>query len=256
VAAVAGRKVLAKVGQLLDELEREDERTVAELSAAVGEPRSTIYRLLAGLRELGMVDPGRTRGSFRLGLRFMELGSQVQARLDERAAALPGMRRLHDETGETVFLTVRRGFEAVCIERIEGRRVQVLALSLGGSLPLHLGAAPRVLLAFAPEELQDEYLKSGKLERVTPNSLTKPRELREDLARIRERGLAISDEDVTLGIAALGAPIRDRNGGVVTALSVAGVRPAILGDDVDRISGRLREEADVVSRQLGWRGEP
>ena len=69
------------------------------------------------------------------------------ARFDERQAALPHMEHLHDMTGETVFLCVRRGLRAVCIERIEGSHVVSLALRLGGSLPLHAGAAPRALLA-------------------------------------------------------------------------------------------------------------
>ena len=73
----------------------------------------------------------------------MRLGAAVIERLDERQAALPVMERIHEATGETVFLLVRRGDDAVCIERLEGLRVQSLALRLGGSLPLHVGAGPR-----------------------------------------------------------------------------------------------------------------
>ena len=90
------------------------------------------------------------RGTYRLSLKLFDLGSTVLDRFDERASALPVMQRLHDETGPTVFLCVRRGLEAVCIERIDGARVTLLELRLGGSLPLHLGAAPRRLLRSSP----------------------------------------------------------------------------------------------------------
>src|SRR5207244_10669190 len=95
---------------------------------------------------------GSRPGTYRLGWRLLRLGSAVIARLDERQAALPVMERIHERTGETVFLCVRRGDDAVCIERLDGLRVQSLMLRLGGSLPLHLGAGPRTLLAWEPPE--------------------------------------------------------------------------------------------------------
>ena len=91
----------------------------------------------------------------------MRLGAAVVERLDERQAALPVMERIHERVGETVFLLVRRGRNAVCIERLEGLRVQSLALRLGGSLPLHAGAGPRALLAWEPEAEWEEYVDEG-----------------------------------------------------------------------------------------------
>src|SRR5262249_61379656 len=97
-----------------------------------------------------MVEAGSRSGTYRLGWRLLRLGSAVIERLDERQAALPVMERIHERTGETVFLLVRRGDEAVCIERLGGLRVQSLALRLRGSLPLPPRARPRAPLAARP----------------------------------------------------------------------------------------------------------
>lgn len=255
-AAELGREtpvqVLAKVGALLDQLAEDGETTAAELADRIGEPRSTVYRLLATLQRLDMVEPGTRRGTYRLGLALLRLGSAVVARFDERQAALPIMERIHEETGETVFLCIRRGFDAVCIERLDGRRVQSLALRLGGSLPLHAGAAPRVLLAFEKESLWDEYLGAGPLESFTPATPSTRKALVASLEETRAQGYAVSDEDVTLGIAALGAPIYDYRGSVRAALSISGVRPAILGTNAKTMTKLVVDGADEISRTLGY----
>lgn len=246
-------RVIAKAASLLDQLAAEGESTAAHLSDALGEPRTSVYRLLRALAGVGFVEPGSHRGSYRLGLKLFRLGGSVVARFDERQAALPHMEALHARTGETVFLCVRRGRDAVCIERLEGSRAVSLALKLGGTLPLHAGAAPRVLLAAQPAAAWDEYCDAAdELASFTPTTLRTRRELASDLEQVRCRGFAISDEDVTLGIAAIGAPIRDHHGTVTAALSISGVRPAILGDGVNELTGLVVAAADAASRSLGF----
>ena len=244
-------QVLGKVSMLLDALAEEHELGASRLADLIGEPRSTVYRLLSSLQTLELVEPGSRRGTYRLGLRLFRLGSAVVARFDERQAALPVMERLHEETGETVFLCIRRGFEAVCIERIDGRLVQSMALRLGGSMPLHAGAATRALLAHEPRTLWDDYARAAQLERFTEHTLVTGEALVADLEATLATGVAVSDEDVVLGIAAVGAPIFDHQGRVCASISMSGPRPTILGD-AEKSSRRLIAEAGAeISRSLG-----
>src|SRR4051812_5687684 len=159
--------VLGKAMALIDGLAEVGAATPAQLAELTGEPRSTVYRLLSNLQGLELVEPGPRRGTFVLGLKLFRLGRTVVSRFDERQAALPVMERIHDELGENIFLCVRRGYDAVCIERLDGTRVNMLALSLGGSLPLHAGGASRALLAFEPEAFWEEYLEHGLPEALT-----------------------------------------------------------------------------------------
>jgi DNA-binding IclR family transcriptional regulator len=252
-AAGQGRvQLLDKAAALLDRLARDGELSGARLAEALGEPRSSVHRLLDGLRAVGYVEPGSRRGSYRLGLKLFRLGSSVPGRFDERAAARPVMERLHAQTEQTIFLTVRSGFEGVCIERVDGRWVQNMALQLGGSLPLHVGAGPRVLLAGADDAFVDAYLARGELERFTAHTITTADALWADVRATRAAGHAISDEDDVLGMAAVGAPIRDHDGHVTATVSLSGPKPTVLGQERRRSLALIAEAAAEISRALGY----
>lgn len=245
-------RAIQKAGQLLELLASGPKRAV-ELAEHTGEPRSSVYRMLSSLRELDYVEHGDRRGEFQLGMRLMRLGGAVAARFNVRQAALPGMERLRELTDETVLLYVRRGSEAACVERIDGRWVRLEVVDVGGTLPLHVGAAPPTLLAHAGAEAVEEYLDTVRLEPWTPLSPTTPREVRAKLDEIVHAGVAVSDQDVVLGVASVAAPIRDWSGDVVAAVSVSGMRDGLLGDgrlaDTERL---VRAAAEEASARLGW----
>jgi DNA-binding IclR family transcriptional regulator len=246
-------RALAKAVHLLEQLAEEREATPRRLAVLLEEPRSTTYRLLRSLEALDLVEPGSQAGTYRLGWKLMRLGSAVVERLDERQAALPVMERVHERVGETVFLVVRRGWDAVCIERLEGLRVQSLALRLGGSLPLHVGAGPRALLAWEPRTVWNEYVSSGLLTALTDRTPTTRAALFRELTNTRQQGYAVSDEDVTPGIASLGAPIFDYTGNVRAALSIGGLKTLVLGDSRDEFAKLLVDGAREISAALGHR---
>ena len=242
--------VLGKAMALIDRIAEVGAATPAQLAELTGEPRSTVYRLLANLQQLELVEPGPRRGTFVLGLKLFRLGNTVASRFDERQAALPVMERIHAELGETTFLCVRRGYNAVCIERIDGTRVNLLALSLGGSLPLHAGGASRALLAFEPEAFWDEYLEHGGPEALTARTPVTRDALLDELRDTRARGYAISEQEVIPGIAAFGAPIFDHTGAVRASLSVGGLREQLF-ERREHAIDLLRDAAAEISRTLG-----
>src|SRR4051812_26872602 len=208
MAAPEPVQVLRKATTLLERLADGGGLSAAQLADSTGEPKSTIHRLLASLESLGYVERGSARGTFRLGLKLLELGSSVLGRLDERQAAQASLRRLHAETEQSVYLCVRDGLRAVCIDRIDGRWVRSMVLQVGASLPLHIGAAPRVLLAFAGADVWDEYLAwATDLRALVPDSSMDPDELVERLEQICQRGFEVSDGETAIGMAGVGAPV-------------------------------------------------
>ena len=243
---------LAKAVLLLEALADEREATPRRLSELLHEPRTTVYRLLTGLQALDMVEAGSRAGTYRLGWRLLQLGSAVIERLDERQAALPVMERIHERIGETIFLCVRRGDDAVCIERLDGLRVQSLALRLGGSLPLHLGAGPRALLAWEPREEWEAYVERSPLEAMTEKTPATREALFTELASSVEQGYVVSDEDVTPGIASLGAPVFDYTGRIRAAISIGGMRAFLLEEIRDEAVELLTSGAREISSALGY----
>jgi DNA-binding IclR family transcriptional regulator len=246
-------KVLGKAARLLDVLADHPDSTAPWLASRLEEPRPTVYRLVQDLMGLGYVEQGARRGTYRLGMELFRLGSLVGLRLDVRERAAPVMNQLHEATGETVYLVIRRHYQAVCIDRVEGLHIRSMALHLGGSLPLHLGAGPRVLLAYEPREFWAQYLDEVELTAMTPRSPMSKGGITALLEEILHCGYAISDEDVTLGISSIGAPVFDHTGGLHAALSVGGLRSAVLGDGGERVIKLVVEGAAEVSRAMGHR---
>jgi DNA-binding IclR family transcriptional regulator len=246
----SGLDLVTKVGAVLDALEERGELTAAELALATGEPLSSIYRLVRSLIGIGWLDKGVRRGGYRLGLHFLTVGSVLEDAIDIREAALPALRRLVDETGATGFLCVRRAGRAVCVERIEGTTVRSPALQLGNSLPLYAGAAPRAVLAYLPAAEQLAVLRDAVPQPgdpVRPSAAT----ILADAEASRVAGYTVSNEDVTPGIAALGAPVFDHRGDLAAAISISGLKSQVLGDLENRNITLIQQAADSVSRALG-----
>src|SRR3954454_22035229 len=227
------------------------EMTLSEFVRRSGYSKSTTYRLLVTLEKAGWLEHGPA-GTFRLSIRPFQVGSILVDSLELRREAGPIMARVAADVDQTVFLVVPAGTLAVCLERIESEQgVRLSELYVGGSQPLHLGAAPRALLAFE-DQLLPPLLQSG-LSRRTERSLVDPTDLRADLAETRERGYSISDEDVTPDVAAIGAPIFGSRGQVVGAVSIGGLRRRILPPRAQHVSCLLHACRDI-SRRLGHRG--
>lgn len=251
-STVAGLRLVEKAVEVLDLLAVEGELTVAQLADRTGEPRSSLYRLIGSLEKLDFVEPGSLRGAFRLGVHVLRLGAATFSGLDERSRAIPVMTRIRDETGLTAYLLVRRGRQAICVERLEGLRVASLALQVGGSLPLHAGAAPRALLAFGPEEAWQEYADGSELQLFTTKTPDSAKRLVEVLAKERRLGVTVSDGDVTNGIAAVGAPIYDHHGQVKAAISVSGLREEVIGRSAPDVRRLIAAAAAEISSALGY----
>jgi DNA-binding IclR family transcriptional regulator len=251
-ANVSPIQTLNKAVAVLNLLADKGELTPTQIAKHLGEPRSSIYRLIGGLSNHELVAEGSRRSTYRLGIGLLRLGGLVAERFDVHQAALPAMQTIHEQTGETIYLCIRRGFSAVCIERLAGERVQLLALRLGGSMPLHVGGAPLALLAFESDEFQQEYLSTGDLTPILPAKSRTVREIKEELERVRQGGVAIGDEDITPGIAAIGAPVFGLDGKVQAAISISGTKPLIMEEFLDRTVALVTEAARNTSVALGY----
>jgi DNA-binding IclR family transcriptional regulator len=254
-AGAGGHRVqldgLDTVVRVLDVIEAEGEAGPSLVALAAGIRRRDAAALLDRLCDVGLVERSGGAGTYRLGLRLFRLGAAVGRRLEVRQAARPVLEDIHRATEETAYLCVRRDDAALCVDRIDGLWVQSLTLRVGEALPLHLGAASRVLLAFESEEFLRGYLARVTFEHLTERTPATRAAVRRELRAVVTRGYAVSDGDLRLGIASVGAAVRDHTGAVVAALSVGGLRPSILGDAA-KTARLVVDGAARVSRALAF----
>lgn len=220
------------------------EMTLSEVAGRLGLNRATAYRLLMTLERHRLIQRS-SRGVYRLGLGLVALGGTVQRHSALVEHAAPHLRRLAHELEMTSFLSVLDGDEAVCLYRVDAGPMQVARFRLGERLPLHLGAGPLALLA-GLDDGEVERILGRPLQRATDRSVCDPATVRARLARLRVEGVALSDQDVTPGVGAIGAPVKGRNGETLAAVSVSALAQDLFGARMGRIVAAVRETAGAV----------
>jgi DNA-binding IclR family transcriptional regulator len=214
--------VIDRMMDVLAALERRPSGlTIRELTAALGLPRTSVYRILNTLQLHDMVrrDAG---GGYHLGRRLLELAARVAAGTggnDVAAACQPHLDRLAAELGEGVKLSVLDPDGVLVMAVAQGRRDYALTATRGQHLPAHAGAAGKLLLAFLPPAELDR--RTGQpLAALMPRTITDPRRLRTELARIRRQGWAQDKGENLASILAYAAPVAAPDGGLLAAISV------------------------------------
>jgi DNA-binding IclR family transcriptional regulator len=193
------------------------------LSETAGLPVSTLHRIITVLRRHGLVTQDSQSKKYRLGYGALDLGRRAASGFTIRQAAAPVMRRLADQTGETIVLTVLNDTRdrAVCIERVESRHDLRLHLEVGGQSYLHAGASSKVLLAyFTPEEVAN-LIRIVGLPPLAHNTLRDLSALEAALREVREQGYAYSREETDSGAWGVAAPVLDPEGRAIAAIGVA-----------------------------------
>jgi DNA-binding IclR family transcriptional regulator len=215
-------QVIERMIALLDALARHpDPVSLKELSAVTGLHPSTAHRILNDMVLKRFVDRADA-GSYRLGMRLLELGNIVKSRLNVREASLDFMRALHRKTQQTINLSVRQGDEIVYIDRSFSERsgMQVVR-AIGGRAPLHLTSTGKLFLSVDDSKAVRAYATRTGLAGHNKNSITDLTKLERELSLVRARGYARDNEELELGVRCMAAGIHDDSGKLVAGLSIS-----------------------------------
>jgi DNA-binding IclR family transcriptional regulator len=240
-------QVLERSFELLDLLAEQTEPVSLKfISDRTGLHPSTAHRILNDLTIGRYVDRPEA-GSYRLGMRLLELGNIVKGRLDVRDAALAPMRELHKLTHQPVNLSVRQGDEIVYIERAYSERsgMQVVR-AIGGRAPLHLTSTGKLFLAQDEPAKVRAYATRTGLAGHTRNSITELPRLERELARVAQLGVARDDEELELGVRCMAAGIRDDQGRMVAGLSISAPADRLEEGWIDRLTQTAAEISDAL----------
>lgn len=250
--AYAGTQAVRRAVLLLKTLGRDEgEPTLAELVRAVGLNKTTTFRLLTALEAEGLVERGAGDG-YRLGPELAALGSRALGASDLREAARAELVALARATRETAHLEVRVGAETLILDEAMGGHRVGTTPSVGTRWPAHATSTGKVLLAALEPDALAAYL-AAPLAPLTPRTISDPRALERELARVRERGYATGIEELEPGFMAVAVPVRARDGQVVAALGIGGPRVRLDPERLSAIARTLPEHAERISERLGAR---
>lgn len=228
----------------------ETELRVSDLARRLHLTRNKAFRLVKTLESRGFLQ--RVGDHYRIGIRLLALGKLAEQPIEVlQAAARPEMDNLARETGETVYVLVPDGYQAVCVATIESAHYLRISVAVGLRRPLHAGAGQKMLLSGFDDARVGQVLKhAGKA--FTPQTITDLSRLQEELEEIRRRGYSLSLGEVDPAAGAVAAPIYDYSGEMIAAVVVGGA--------MSRAEGRIEHQwaqlvvaaGQRISAQLGY----
>ncbi|MBN1201995.1 MAG: IclR family transcriptional regulator [Anaerolineae bacterium] len=246
----AKSSVIHKALDILLLFQGQQERySVEEISQSLDIPKSTVYRYVRILYEKELLEKVGS-AEYGLGLVLIELGRKALASNREmRLIALPSMKRITEETGESVSLMRLYNRQVVCIESIEGRQALRVTIERGRTQPLHAGASSKILLSALPDDEWDEML-DFPLQRFTSTTITDLDMLCAHIRAVREQGYAVSDGEIDVGARAVAVPLADHRNEIVAALSIEAPASRMDAGVVTHYVDLLQHEARVIHSEL------
>ncbi len=227
---------------------------ISEIARRVGLSKGIVFRAVQTMVDAGFLERADEDGSYRIGVRAFEVGSVYAAAATLERAAQEPMRDLASRHGYNVYLGVRDGRDMVYLATVEGSGPIKIHAAVGSRLLLHASAMGKVVLAWLSPDEARRIIARRRLEALTPHTLTEPARLIQQLEQVRRDGYATNRGETYVGVGSVAAPVRDRTGAVIAAISNG--FPWGPGSPVDfkQLAGDVVSCADAVSRRLGETG--
>jgi len=223
---------------------------LSQLAAQIELTNATVHRLLQSLIKEGIVEQDAGTKHYRLGLDFFTMAAQAGLHMNLRDICRPSLLRLCASLGDTVFLLVRSGFDAVCVDRVDGPfPIRAFTGDIGGRVALGVGQGAMTILAFLPEAEQDEVIRYN-LPRVREIGAYDEVYLRTEIEQVRRKGYTSRSNGQLEGMAGLGVPILDQRGHAVAALSIGTLTARLSEDRLPTIVDMLKREANLIGPRI------
>lgn len=227
------------------------ELTLADIALRLNLHKSTTHRLLAVLEDHRYVER-TSSGRYRLGSKLLELGARAASGLELAKCARPFLEELVAETGETAHVGILREGEVLSIANVESPRTLRTPSTVGRRTPAHCTSLGKAILAFAEEDEVAKVIRTRGLTTYTPKTLSRVAAFYRELAKVRERGYAVDDEEFEEGLRCIGAPVRDHSGRVVAAISISGPAFRLMPERWPALANAVIHAAEKLSAVLGY----
>lgn len=230
----------------------ERELSLSQIARDLDLNKSTVFGLVSTLRNRGYLEQNLENTRYRLGIKLFKLGSIVEVNLDIRDVARPFLKLMSEKYKETVHLCLYVRNEVIYIDKVDGPGSMRMYSQMGKAAPFHCTGVGKAVLSFLDDQTMNQIIGSQSLKAFTPNTITTPEALRREISQIRQRGYCIDEEEIEIGLRCVAAPIFNRKGEVVGALSVAGPAARILDSSIASIIEDVRKVSMMISERLGY----
>lgn len=214
--------------------------------------RSAVQRLLRTLAGAGYVDRV-SHGQYAVGPRSVTLGVNLMRAERLGTVAMPVLEQLQADVGETVNLAVLDGAVVVYVARIVTHQILSVNLDIGSRLPVSCTSLGRAMLAYLDPADARQRLESSDRTQRTSKTLTSITDIEHALALVAERGFAVTDEELELGLRSAAAPVFDARGNPIAAINVSVPAARVSVETLETTIGpRLKVAGEDLSTVLGW----
>ncbi len=227
------------------------EWTLGDLALATGLNKTTAFRLLSALEAERLVMRNPLSGGYRLGVELIAMGGTAMRSNPLRAMSRPALVTLAEQSGEAATLEMLVENYVLVIDEVASSNPMGMTQDVGNRLPLHATATGKVLLAARPD-VEIALLLDEPLRRWTDQTIADLDQLRAELARVRQDGVAQAIGELEPGFTAVAAPVVDRERQVVAAISVGGPSVRLTAERLPHIAAMVQMSARQISRQLGY----
>ena len=249
-------QVAEKLFQVIELLAENGPMGIMELSASLGFHKSTVHRLVASLQYMGYIRQDEESLKYSLSLKFLEIGSRILEQTSMAALIHPSLKRLSEQTGETVHLVKREGTEAVYIDQVESFASSIRMVSrVGSRIPLYCSGVGKALLADLTDQEIGEIWKNSRIRKLTPRTITELPVLMERVEQVRKDGYAVDDEENEEGVRCIAASLRDYHKDPVYALSISAPANRMTDQRILELKEYVLAFRQDLSRSLGLAGK-
>ena len=244
---------LARALSILDLYDsRKEAWGITEISQKLELSKSTVHGLIKTLEEYHYVEMTES-GKYRLGIRVYELGLSYQTSARLGTVAEPQVKLLAEKYQQSVHIAIYAGHMAVFVIGNKSGTSNVIFPRIGAGIAAYCTGVGKVLLAWQSEAHIEEYLQFETLAPYTPNTITDPAQLKEELQKIRERGYALDREETVRGIGCVAVPILGAADQVIAAISVSGAAEIILEQRLNECIDDVKKSAKAIASGMGYR---
>jgi IclR family KDG regulon transcriptional repressor len=228
---------------------------VTELAKAVGSNKSTTYRMLATLEQLGAIRQNSDSDKYSLGLKLFELGNRVKLHASFVKQTHSELEKVAENIRETVHLAILKNNQVFYIDKAESPQGLAMSTNIGTYRMAHATSLGKVLLAFLPnsslEVIVDNLLINNSLTKITINTLTEKSTLIAALQKIKNQGFAIDREEFEIGLNCVAVPVFNQNNEIVASLSASGPANRFEEAEIEKYVGILKNGADAIRMKIG-----